>query len=69
LASAAASRCNHWPSEALTTFMADYALAEIAGDTEAREMRRGWLGDFAVLPAAQDRPSSPSSSAATQPHK
>ena len=49
--------------------MADYALAEIAGDTEAREMRRGWLGDFAVLPAAQDRPSSPSSSAATQPHK
>ena len=43
-------------SEALTTFMADYALAEMAGDTEAREMRRGWLADFAVLPAAQDRP-------------
>src|SRR5262249_18983331 len=43
-------------SEALTTFMADYALAEMAGDAEAREMRRGWLADFAVLPASQDRP-------------
>lgn len=43
-------------SEALTTFMADYALVEMAGDAEAREMRRGWLADFAVLPASQDRP-------------
>jgi aminopeptidase N len=43
-------------SEALTTFMADYALAEMAGDAEALEMRRGWLADFTVLPAAQDRP-------------
>ena len=36
--------------------MADYALVEMAGDAEAREMRRGWLADFAVLPTAQDRP-------------
>ena len=43
-------------SEALTTFMADYALAEMASDAEAREMRRRWLADFAVLPATQDRP-------------
>ena len=43
-------------SEALTTFMADYALAEAAGATAAREMRRRWLSDFAVLPGAQDQP-------------
>ena len=42
-------------SEALTTFMADYALAEAAGDAPAHEMRRRWLSDFAVLPAAQDQ--------------
>lgn len=43
-------------AEALTTFMADYALAEAAGGTAAQEMRRRWLSDFAVLPPQQDRP-------------
>jgi hypothetical protein len=43
-------------SEALTTFMADYAQAETAGASAAREMRRRWLSDFAVLPGAQDQP-------------
>lgn len=42
--------------EALTTFMADYALAERSGDVAAREMRRRWLADFATLPADQARP-------------
>jgi aminopeptidase N len=43
-------------SEALTTFMADYALAEATNEAAAQEMRRRWLADFAVLPAEQDRP-------------
>ena len=43
-------------SEALTTFMADYALAEETGEVAAREMRRRWLADFAMLPAEQARP-------------
>ena len=43
-------------SEALTTFMADYALAEESGEAAAREMRRRWLADFAMLPADQARP-------------
>ena len=43
-------------SEALTTFMADYALAEESGEGAAREMRRRWLADFATLPAEQARP-------------
>jgi aminopeptidase N len=43
-------------SEALTTFMADYALAEESGEAAAREMRRRWLADFATLPAGQARP-------------
>jgi len=43
-------------SEALTTFMADYALAEESGESAAREMRRRWLADFAMLPAEQARP-------------
>jgi aminopeptidase N len=42
--------------EALTTFMADYALAEESGEAAAREMRRRWLADFAMLPAEQARP-------------
>ena len=42
--------------EALTTFMADYALAEESGESAAREMRRRWLADFAMLPAEQARP-------------
>jgi hypothetical protein len=42
--------------EALTTFMADYALAEASDEAAARDMRRRWLADFAVLPAEQDHP-------------
>lgn len=37
-------------SEGLTTFMADYAYKEEQSDAAAREMRLGWLRDFAVLP-------------------
>ncbi|ANB34540.1 hypothetical protein M2324_002126 [Rhodovulum sulfidophilum] len=48
-------RRGNW-SEGLTTYMADYALAEEAGAAEAREMRLGWLRDLAALPAAEDRP-------------
>ncbi|MSO76041.1 MAG: M1 family peptidase [Alphaproteobacteria bacterium] len=47
-------RHGNW-SEALTTFMADYALAETAGEDAARDMRRRWLADYAVLPPSQDR--------------
>lgn len=43
-------------AEALTTFMADYALAEQAGGTAALEMRQRWLADFAIVPPPQDRP-------------
>ena len=43
-------------SEALTTVMADYALAEAEGEDAARDMRRRWLADFAVLTPAQERP-------------
>ncbi|PMR68532.1 M1 family metallopeptidase [Halomonas heilongjiangensis] len=41
-------------SEALTTYLADYALDEARG--EARETRRRWLADLAALPAAEERP-------------
>lgn len=37
-------------SEGLTTFMADYAYKEEQSDVAAREMRLGWLRDFAALP-------------------
>jgi hypothetical protein len=43
-------------SEGLTTFMADYTYREQAGDEAAREMRLGWLRDFAALGSAADRP-------------
>jgi hypothetical protein len=43
-------------SEALTTFMADYALAEETGEAVARDMRHRWLADFAVLSGEQARP-------------
>jgi hypothetical protein len=43
-------------SEGLTTFMADYAYREQAGDEAALEMRLGWLRDFAALGSAADRP-------------
>lgn len=39
-------------SEGLTTFMADYAYAERESAPKAREMRLGWLRDFAALPAS-----------------
>ena len=38
-------------SEGLTTFMADYAYKEAESAAAAREMRLGWLRDFAALPA------------------
>ena len=38
-------------SEGLTTFMADYAYKEEQSAAAAREMRLGWLRDFAALPA------------------
>jgi len=43
-------------SEGLTTFMADYAYKEQAGEDAAREMRLGWLRDLAAVPPGQDRP-------------
>lgn len=41
-------------SEALTTYMADYALEAQRG--EDREMRAQWLRDYAALPDAEDYP-------------
>jgi aminopeptidase N len=41
-------------SEGLTTFMADYAYKEQMGPEAAREMRLGWLRDFATLSSDQD---------------
>lgn len=43
-------------AEGLTTFMADYALAEDRGKDAARHMRLGWLRDFAALPQERDIP-------------
>jgi hypothetical protein len=47
-------------AEGLTTFMADYAYAEDAGDNGgddlSRAMRLRWLTDFAALPAQSDAP-------------
>ncbi|MFY0990561.1 M1 family metallopeptidase [Halomonas sp. C05BenzN] len=40
-------------SEALTTYLADYALDEARG--EAGETRRRWLVDLAALPAGEER--------------
>jgi len=36
--------------------LADYALAEERGDEAAREMRLGWLRNFAALPADREQP-------------
>jgi len=41
-------------SEGLTTFMADYAYKERMGPEAAKEMRLGWLRDFATLSSDQD---------------
>jgi hypothetical protein len=43
-------------SEGLTTYMADYALEAEKGAERAREMRLGWLRDYAALPAERDVP-------------
>jgi len=43
-------------AEGLTTFMADYTFLEREGATPARDERLDWLREFAVLPAAEDRP-------------
>ncbi len=43
-------------AEGLTTYMADYALAVDQGPETARQMRLGWLRDFAALPADRDHP-------------
>lgn len=43
-------------SEALTTFMADYAYREREGAEAARRMRLEWLRDFSAVPAGTDRP-------------
>lgn len=37
-------------AEGLTTYMADYELTAAEGPAAAREMRLGWLRDFAALP-------------------
>jgi aminopeptidase N len=41
-------------AEGLTTFMADYAYREEAGEGEARSARLEWLRDFAVMPSGED---------------
>jgi aminopeptidase N len=43
-------------AEGLTTFMADYAYQEQAGGSAAREMRHGWLRDYAALPSGAEKP-------------
>lgn len=43
-------------SEGLTTFMADYTYKERENAEAAREMRLGWLRDFAALAPGQDAP-------------
>ena len=43
-------------SEGLTTFMADYTYKERESLEAAREMRLGWLRDFAALAPGQDAP-------------
>lgn len=48
-------RSGNW-SEGLTTLMADYAYKEQESDAAAREMRLGWLRDFAALQPGQDAP-------------
>lgn len=41
-------------SEGLTTFLADYAYKEDEGEAAAREMRLGWLRDYAAVPPDED---------------
>lgn len=42
-------------SEGLTTFMADYHYKERESATAARDMRLGWLRDFAAVPEGSDQ--------------
>ena len=42
-------------AEGLTTFMADYAYKERESPQTAREMRLGWLRDFAAVPPGEQR--------------
>ena len=41
-------------AEGITTYFADYGLAEKQSPEAAREMRLGWLRDYAALPASDD---------------
>ena len=43
-------------TEGLTTFMADYFYKERQSPAAAREMRLGWLRDFAAVPAGSHQP-------------
>ncbi|MEM7042958.1 MAG: M1 family aminopeptidase [Pseudomonadota bacterium] len=43
-------------AEGLTTYMADYGLAETENADAAWQMRLGWLRDFAALPDDRDQP-------------
>lgn len=43
-------------SEGLTTFMADYAYKEHESAAAARDMRLGWLRDFAAVPPEAHQP-------------
>lgn len=43
-------------AEGLTTYMADYAVVAERGGAAAREMRLGWLRDYAALPPDRDMP-------------
>jgi aminopeptidase N len=43
-------------AEGLTTYMADYALAERQGPEQAQAMRLAWLRDFSALPPERDAP-------------
>ena len=43
-------------SEGLTTFMADYTFGARRSAAKGRDMRLGWLRDYAALPAKRDRP-------------
>ncbi|ASP34564.1 M1 family metallopeptidase [Labrenzia sp. VG12] len=42
-------------AEGLTTYMADYGLAREKGADAARQMRLGWLRDYAALPTKRDQ--------------